>query len=204
MAQRVACVLLLVLGAAAHAHATRSLQQQNKKAPARQTVTTAVCKNKIPSCEAGKCTAQGANVICSQCRATYVRTNGGQHCGELSGAITLDIRTTKGCESLRPCALVPDGSRKVAGAVHMNFTLTKCCHVITTAATALQCALSAHTSAALAAAAAACSVSKASSARAACAQPGTAPNPCSVACAAPASAWKQTANPPQQILQRRV
>uniref|UniRef100_A0A383VZJ7 Tyrosine-protein kinase ephrin type A/B receptor-like domain-containing protein n=1 Tax=Tetradesmus obliquus TaxID=3088 RepID=A0A383VZJ7_TETOB len=80
MAQRVACVLLLVLGAAAHAHATRSLQQQNKKAPARQTVTPAVCKNKIPSCQAGKCTAQGANVICSQCRATYVRTNGGQHC----------------------------------------------------------------------------------------------------------------------------
>jgi hypothetical protein len=85
MAQRVACVLLLVLAAATHAHATRSLQQRGKT-PARQTVTPAACKNKIPSCETGKCTAQGANVVCTQCRNTYVRANSGLHCGELSGA----------------------------------------------------------------------------------------------------------------------
>jgi hypothetical protein len=89
MAQRVACVLLLVLAVAATAHASRSLQQQRSKTPAKQTVTPAACRSKIPSCETGKCIAQGVNVVCTQCRASYIRANNGLHCGELHGTTML-------------------------------------------------------------------------------------------------------------------
>lgn len=76
---RAVCVLLLLASASvAHSRSLAATKPNPKTKPATtKKPTAAVCSSKIPSCVAGKCDYQGVNVVCSQCKDTYIKATNG-------------------------------------------------------------------------------------------------------------------------------